>query len=212
MLKSSCRLFPLFRAKLGSLLFNLLRPHGSSILNKDLAESRNNSLKWSGAILFSADWQLSSANSIKISMLEGYLWDIWHLHSAHFHSSYIEPNEHFLFMSTGFFFFPDLSGCVTYFLAEVMLSIYLLPSTHQLINIIGVAYGQKYTRKPTQVQLKQPQSEQVNRHYNPAPRERLRPAILFTDCVPLMEMCWLHRRSVDNFMFNASPSPSQRTI
>lgn len=142
------------------------------------------------------DWQLSSANSIKIRMLEGYLWDIWHLHSALFHSSYIEHNEHFPIYVYGVFG-GDLSGYATYFLAEVMVSIYLLPSTHQLINIVGVAYGQKYPRKPTQVHLKQPQSEQVNRHYNPAPRERLRPAILFTDCVPLMGMCWLRKRSVE---------------
>lgn len=71
-----------------------------------------------------------------------------------------------------------------------MVSIYLLPSTHQPIDIKGVTHEQKYTKnKPTQVYLKQLQSKQVNIHYIPAPGERLRPAILFTDCVVVMEIC-----------------------
>lgn len=63
-------------AELGSLLFNLLTTYGSSILNKDLAESRNDSLKLNSAILFFADWQLSSANSINIRMSQTHLKDI----------------------------------------------------------------------------------------------------------------------------------------
>lgn len=86
--------------------------------------------------------------------------------------------------------FSDLSGSVNYSRAEVIASIFLLPSTHQHVNIKGVSHGQKYSSELSQVGLKQLQSKQVNIHYIPAARERLKAAILFTDCeLGLMEIC-----------------------
>lgn len=77
-----------------------------------------------------------------------------------------------------------------YFQTQVMVSISLLPSMHQHANIRGVTHGPKSNSELSQVYLKQLQSKQVNIHYIPAARERLRTAILFTDCVlVLMEIC-----------------------
>lgn len=86
--------------------------------------------------------------------------------------------------------FSDLSGSLNNSRPEVIASIYLLPSTHQHVNIKGVSHRQKYRSELSQVGLKQLQSKQVNIHYIPAARERLRATILFTDCaLELMEIC-----------------------
>ncbi len=50
---------------------------------------------------------------------------------------------------------------------------YLLPSTHQPINIKGIAGEQKYTSKLSQMSPEQLQSKQVNIHYVSAPREKV---------------------------------------
>lgn len=55
-----------------------------------------------------------------------------------------------------------------------MVSISLLPSMHQNANIRGVTHGPKSNCELSQVYLKQLQSKQVNMHYIPAARERLR--------------------------------------
>ena len=85
--------------------------------------------------------------------------------------------------------FSDLSGYMKYSLAAVMVSIYLLPSMHRLVDIKGFTPEQKSTGELSRVYLKQLQSKQVNIHYIPTAWERLKTAILFKDCPVVMEIC-----------------------
>lgn len=164
------------------------------------------------AFLLLIDSFFLPANSININMPKIHFQDIRHPVIVQVSIGYTEPNEHFpIYVNI----FSDLSGYLKYSRAEVIVSIYLLPSTHQHVNIKGVSHRQKYSSELSQVGLKQLESKQVNIHYIPAARERLRTAILFTDCLlGLMEICWLQKRVAwehekfvkqADFMLAASP-------
>lgn len=106
--------------------------------------------------------------------------------------------------------FSDLSRYVKYFRAVVMVSVYLLPSTYQPLDIKGATHKQKYTKINLLRCISNSfKSKQVNIDYiSLLPEKGWDLQFLLTDCVAVMEICWLHVGEHEKFV----KQPTSRSI
>lgn len=194
--RSSCTLFPLLGFRwtwLSMLSFTLIWPYGSSTLNKDLAETTARS-----ETAASCSW-LTDSFLLQICIKIKYATGLFLRHMAHWWRSVWQLLYRTLWVFS--YLCPLFTG-----VERISEAFSLRGNGSHLLTALRAAAHQyqrcgSWTKiraeKPTQVHHNQPQSAQVNRHYNPALMERLGPAILFTDCVLVMEMCWLHWGSAE---------------